>query len=126
MKQIDDMAAAAVLPLESQPLAVTIGTALRRIRTRRGMTLNELAERCSTTAQTISRLETCEMTISVAWVEKLCKAMDVPPAILFDPGVAAEHKVRMEFRTKLAVLQTYLKDTADQAGDILKTMERNA
>lgn len=58
---------------------------LREIRKSKGLTLQEVADRVEpsgTTAQTIGRLETGARTLSVAWVQKIAKAMDVDPAEL--------------------------------------------
>lgn len=46
------------------------------------MTLKELAERIGTTAQTVQRLETANMTVSTDWLEKIARALDVEPADL--------------------------------------------
>lgn len=47
------------------------------------MTLLQLAQRCGTTPQTIQRLETANMTMSLEWLEKLCSALDVHPMQFF-------------------------------------------
>ena len=53
-------------------------TRLRHFRTRRGLTQGELARRLGTTAATVSRLETADMTVSTDWLEKFASALDVP------------------------------------------------
>lgn len=52
-------------------------TRLRHFRTRRGLTQGDLARRLDTTAATISRLETADMTVSTDWLEKFASALDV-------------------------------------------------
>lgn len=54
-------------------------TRIREIRKARGFTLKELADKAKTTPQTIQRLETANMTVSMAWLEKIGRALDVPP-----------------------------------------------
>ncbi|MFQ3595674.1 MAG: helix-turn-helix transcriptional regulator [Sphingomonadaceae bacterium] len=57
---------------------------LREIRKASGLTLAELAARCDppTTAVTIGRLETGMRRLSVPWLERLAKALDIEPADL--------------------------------------------
>ena len=52
-------------------------TRLRHFRTRRGLTQGDLARRLGTTAATVSRLETADMTVSTDWLEKFARALDV-------------------------------------------------
>lgn len=54
-------------------------TAIREVRKAKGLTLAEVGERCSppTTAQTIGRLETGTRTVSVGWLNRIAKALDV-------------------------------------------------
>lgn len=67
---------------------------LRDIRKARGLTLADIAARCDppTTAVTIGRLETGTRQLSVAWIERLARALDVDPKALLaqnsDPAVA--------------------------------------
>lgn len=59
-------------------------TAIREVRRAKGLTLAEVAERCNppTTAQTIGRLETGTRTVSVGWLNRIAKALDVDAADL--------------------------------------------
>lgn len=52
---------------------------IRIIRKQQGLTLAELAARCTpqTTAQTIGRLETGTRTLSLTWLERIAKALNV-------------------------------------------------
>ncbi|HRK18867.1 MAG TPA: helix-turn-helix transcriptional regulator [Hyphomicrobiaceae bacterium] len=52
-------------------------TRIREVRKTRGLTLQQLAEKVGTTAQTIQRLETGNMTISLVWLEKISHALDL-------------------------------------------------
>ncbi|MCH8347963.1 MAG: helix-turn-helix domain-containing protein [Proteobacteria bacterium] len=57
---------------------------IREIRKQKGLTLQEVAGRCGTTAQTIGRLETGMRTLSLDWVNRIAKALGVPrQAIVF-------------------------------------------
>jgi transcriptional regulator with XRE-family HTH domain len=62
---------------------------LRSIRKSRGLTLADVAARCSppTTAVTIGRLETGMRKLSLPWLERLARALEVAPADLL-PGEA--------------------------------------
>jgi len=57
---------------------------IREIRKARGLTLAEVAERCTppTTAVTIGRLETGVRSLSVNWLERIAAALEVDPKSL--------------------------------------------
>jgi transcriptional regulator with XRE-family HTH domain len=59
-------------------------TRLREVRRARRMTLQDVARRCEppTTAQTIGRLETGMRTVSVGWLNRIARALDVDAAEL--------------------------------------------
>lgn len=59
-------------------------TAIREVRRAKGLTLDEVAQRCvpPTTAQTIGRLETGTRTVSVAWLNRIAAALGVDAADL--------------------------------------------
>ena len=48
----------------------------------RGLTLKELADKVKTTPQTIQRLETGNMTVSLRWLERIAKALNLEAAQL--------------------------------------------
>lgn len=52
-------------------------TRIRHFRKARGLTQTELAEALGTTAATVSRLETADMTVSTDWLERLAGALEV-------------------------------------------------
>ncbi len=64
------------------PLGEVVAGRLRAARKDAGLTLQDMAVRCKTTAQTIQRLETYNMTLSIDWVEKMAKAVGVEPHLL--------------------------------------------
>lgn len=70
-------------------------TAIREVRRAKGLTLDEVAQRCDppTTAQTIGRLETGTRTVSVGWLNRIAKAL----------GVDAADLVRLPERPDIAV-----------------------
>jgi transcriptional regulator with XRE-family HTH domain len=59
-------------------------TAIREVRRARGLTLDDVARRCDppTTAQTVGRLETGTRTVSVVWLNRIAKALEVEAADL--------------------------------------------
>lgn len=54
---------------------------IRTVRRAKGMTLEEVAARCTppTTAQTIGRLETGTRTLSLGWLNRIADALNVDP-----------------------------------------------
>lgn len=61
-------------------------TRIREVRRAQGLTLLDVAERCSppTTAQTIGRLETGTRTVSVGWLNRIAGALGVTAADLVE------------------------------------------
>lgn len=59
-------------------------TCIREVRRAKGLTLQDVAERCKppTTPQTIGRLETGTRTVSVGWLNRIAKALGVEAADL--------------------------------------------
>lgn len=57
---------------------------IRDIRRSKGLTLADVAERCSpaTTAQTIGRLETGMRQLSLTWMNRIAAALEVEPELL--------------------------------------------
>ena len=70
-------------------------TRIREVRRARGMTLDDVAQRCDppTTPQTIGRLETGTRTVSVGWLNRIAKALGVEAQDLVEHGEGAELKV---------------------------------
>ena len=63
-------------------------THIRQIRKLRGLTLQDLADKVGTTPQTIQRLETNSMTVSLAWLERIGQALGMNPAMLLQSYAA--------------------------------------
>ena len=59
-----------------------MSTRIREFRKLRGMTLNYLAQKVGTTAQTIQRLETGNMTVSLDWLQRIADVFGLPAAAL--------------------------------------------
>lgn len=59
-------------------------TRIRHFRKQRGLTQTELASRLGTTAATVSRLETADMTVSTGWLERIAGELEVPVTELLD------------------------------------------
>lgn len=55
---------------------------IREIRKAKGLTLQEVADRIGTTAQTVGRLETGMRTLSIKWVNRIAEALDCDAAEL--------------------------------------------
>jgi transcriptional regulator with XRE-family HTH domain len=67
---------------------------LRILRKQAGLKLKHLAEKLDTTAQTISRLETGQMTLSTDWIERIATVLNVDPLDIF------QQKSDLEFYAK--------------------------
>ena len=65
-------------------------TRIRYFRKMRGWTLKQLADQVGTTAQTIQRLETSNMTVSMDWLQKVAAAFNVKPVELISDGTARD------------------------------------
>ncbi len=64
-----------------------IRSRIREIRRSKRMTLQQVAEKAGTTAQTIGRLETGMRTLSINWVRRIAEALDADPSELLSlPG----------------------------------------
>jgi transcriptional regulator with XRE-family HTH domain len=61
-------------------------TRIRELRKISGLTLKELADSMGTTPQTVQRLETDSMTVSMEWIFRFAQALRVQPSeLLSDP-----------------------------------------
>ncbi|MGE3770948.1 MAG: helix-turn-helix domain-containing protein [Bdellovibrionales bacterium] len=61
---------------------------IREVRKARGLGLNDLAKKIGVSMSAMSKLETGQMQLTVRYLEKISKALDVAPASLLptDPG----------------------------------------
>lgn len=92
------MSVAEAIPLDEEPapagkgrLNGQVGARARRLRKASRLTLKEIGLRMGTTPQTVQRLETGGMTMSLDWVEAFAAALGVPVLLFFIPsGTDAE------------------------------------
>ena len=70
-------------------------TRIREVRRARGLTLDDVAQRCDppTTAQTIGRLETGTRTVSIGWLNRIATALGVDAQDLVAGGDSSELEV---------------------------------
>ena len=70
-------------------------TRIREVRRARGLTLDDVARRCSppTTPQTIGRLETGTRTVSIGWLNRIAEALGVTAGDLVAAQEGADLKV---------------------------------
>jgi transcriptional regulator with XRE-family HTH domain len=94
-------------------LAIRIGRNIRFIRKSKGMTLLQLGMKCGTTPQSICRLETGSMTLSVDWMEKIAEAFDVLPEDLFGSKKATTESLQMQVKCLIKQLEWHLENMAD-------------
>lgn len=73
-------------------------TRIRHFRKQRGLTQTELALRLGTTAATVSRLETADMTVSTGWLERIAGELAVGVTDLLDAPAESRHAVTGEVR----------------------------
>ncbi|RZA28449.1 MAG: XRE family transcriptional regulator [Proteobacteria bacterium] len=68
---------------------------IRDIRKEKGMTLADVAAACTppTTAQTIGRLETGMRNLSLVWMNRIAKALEVAPEMLVRGEIAQQPQV---------------------------------
>ncbi|HET9629065.1 MAG TPA: helix-turn-helix transcriptional regulator [Novosphingobium sp.] len=68
---------------------------IRDIRKEKGLTLADVAERCSppTTAQTIGRLETGMRQLSLTWMNRIGAALEVEPDVLVRGEASAQPRI---------------------------------
>lgn len=57
---------------------------IRRFRKEKGLTLAQVADRLGTTPQTVSRLETEVMTLTMDWLQRFADLFEIHPADLLD------------------------------------------
>jgi transcriptional regulator with XRE-family HTH domain len=75
-----------------------VKTRIRHYRKQRGLTQTALALRLGTTAATVSRLETADMTISTDWLARIADALDVPAIDLIDAPATGPAALSAELR----------------------------
>lgn len=96
-------------------------TLIRERRKFLGMTLRDLADAVGTTPQTIQRLETGNMTLSLEWLDKIAGALDTHPAKLLAPveNSAAEERFGEAVRDALIRSRRHVPDIRDAPLELL-------
>jgi transcriptional regulator with XRE-family HTH domain len=102
-------------------LARATGANIRAYRKLRGLTLDQVASKCGTTPQTIQRLETAKMTMSLEWLQQLAEVLGVAPhQFIGGPGSLAEaNRATIKARTELAALRAAILELTKMAMDIV-------
>lgn len=77
----------AIAPMNDIRSQAMIKSRIREIRREKGLTLQQVASKAGTTAQTIGRLETGMRTLSINWVKRIAEALEADPSELLSlPG----------------------------------------
>jgi transcriptional regulator with XRE-family HTH domain len=106
---------ARVLELHPPGLAERVPSDLRRLRHARNMTLQAVADKIGTTAQTVQRLETANMVMTLEWLDKLCWAYRIDPAVLFEARSGLRLAVsQFELEAEREALANHLETIADK------------
>ena len=116
------MSTAEIIPLAAHPtedrceLVDEVAARIREWRKVRKLTLKDVADRISSSPQTVQRLETGNMTLSVEWIAKLAAALKVEPVEFFRPGGENEaiHQIHQDAeRRARASVAAYMRRHAD-------------
>lgn len=81
---------------------VALGSRLRDARRARGLTLRALAERAGVTESFLSQVERDVSSPSIASLQRICRALDLSIAQLFDGAPRAGRLVRREDRRRVS------------------------
>jgi len=68
--------------LGAEPILVNVAANLRRVRHRRGLTQEQLAEQAGVDERYLRRLEAATVNLTVVQLGRLAKVLDVPPGLL--------------------------------------------
>ena len=120
-EQIDDR--------RHEGLACRVAQRIRECRQHRKLRLTDLADRCNTTAQTIQRLETAKMTISLDWLEALCRAMEIDVIELFcgeDSELKRIADAVRNLRCEAATMQLRATQFSMAIDDFMQVTDKNA
>jgi transcriptional regulator with XRE-family HTH domain len=66
-------------------LLTGLGSRIREIRLKKGITQNELANRCNFEKASMSRIESGRSNLTFRTMHKICKALDIHITELFSP-----------------------------------------
>lgn len=94
-----------IAAIEPRPVrfGAEVAATLRRERKARGLTLSDVARTVGTTPQTIQRIETNNMTVSVNWVQKICAALGIDPKTLMAERERFDRKLLVSIITGIDI-----------------------
>ena len=102
---------------------MTLGDRIRTARKFRGMTLEELAERCGTIRQTIFKYEKGVVTnLPLNRVEQLAEALDVSPGYLMGWEELDREKISAAKQDLIAMIDDLPDDQVEKLLQIAKTV----
>jgi transcriptional regulator with XRE-family HTH domain len=113
--------AAGSFPTGPTPTETVVGMKIRELRNQRGLSLRLLAERSGLNINTLSSVENGKSSPSVATLQQLARALEVPISAFFESEpvskqvVFTEHKRRPEATFSNAHMQNLGKDLANNA-----------
>jgi transcriptional regulator with XRE-family HTH domain len=101
----------------ANPTLVRVGRAIQRLRTEAQITQAKVAERADLAVETVSRLESGKVDISILRLERIAmRGLKVPLTALFDPPARSR---RAEMKASLKRVMTLLEDLPDDDLDDL-------
>jgi transcriptional regulator with XRE-family HTH domain len=106
-------------------LRYRVGAKIRKARQMQGLTLDQLGPRCGTSAQSIQRIETGTMTLSVDRLGQICEALELEPATLFADETFTEYKQAARVKTDTQALQVYVADFLETLATFNAKFERS-
>jgi transcriptional regulator with XRE-family HTH domain len=113
--------------LRALPLKHQVGARIRAARQRRGLTLLQVAKECETSPQTIQRLETANMTLSMEWLELISRVLSIAPGDLFDSRFDDHNEtivvMREAARAAMAQLDSFMERAAAYKAAMEKFLE---
>jgi DNA-binding CsgD family transcriptional regulator/DNA-binding Xre family transcriptional regulator len=91
---------------DNQRPAQAFGERIRGLRTEKGLSEGELAEKCGVPPSTITRTEIGSKEPQLSLILRLCASLSTPPGILLDGILSAEqpHTAESHFEAKIAAL----------------------
>lgn len=106
--------------MAGQPLATAIPARLRALRKDRRFTLKDVAIRIGTSPQTVQRLETGGMTISLEWVDRFISALELQPEELFNDSAVHSRLAFSAIAADLAAMKVYCEALSDAIDMMLR------
>jgi transcriptional regulator with XRE-family HTH domain len=105
--------------------AINVGERVREMRKLRGLTLLKLAELVGTTPQTIQRLETNNMGMTMKWAEKIAAAFGCDSAVLFErqDQILVMHTRMNVMRNEAEILKVRAQQFISRIDEFLNVVE---